>query len=311
MRSFILLGVAAAVVLLTDPAHAADDSPRVVVVQRGVDYGNAPQSDMRVYTGRDDRQITEADYRERWSGGWEGQWAPDGATYSGTYRGTYRPQTAYGYGDGDPYGDNPRYADERDQGRDVYYQQDEDYREAPRYDDRGYDPREMERRCGRGATVGGAVVGGLIGGIAGNRIAGRGSRTEGTIIGAGVGAVAGGAIGSAADRERCDRWRSGYDGERGGRYFEEHRGRAAPAYGQAAYGYPGYGYAYPAYYYAAAPAVTTVIVESGGCGCQQVTETVTTTEYETVYAQPTKRLRRTYATPVKRAPVKTKRVYRK
>lgn len=293
MRSFVLLGVAAIVVLWTDPAHAADDSPRVVVVQRGVDYGVPQQSDVRVYTGRDDRQITEADYRTRWSGGWDGQWAPDGSAYSGTYRGTYRPETAYDHGDG-------RYED-----HDDYYRQDADYREAPRYDERGYDPREMERLCGHGATVGGAVVGGLVGSFAGNRIAGRGNRTEGTIIGAGVGAVAGGAIGSVADRQRCDRWRAEYGGHRGGRDDErrDHRdGRA--------YGYAPYGYAYPAYYTAAAPVVTTVIVESGGCGCQQVTETVTTTEYETAYT-PTKRVHRTYAAPVKRVPVKTKRVYRK
>ncbi len=302
MRSFVLLGIATLVVLWTDPAHAVDDSHRVVVAQRGVDYRDAPQSDTRVYSGHDDRQITEADYRGRWSGGWNGQWAPDGTTYTGTFQGTYRPENAFGY------------EDERNEGHDVAYRDDgdyrADYRDAPRDDERGYDPREMERLCGHGATVGGAVVGGLVGGFAGNRVAGRGSRTEGTIIGAGVGALAGGAIGSAADRQRCDAWRSGYDGRRGARYYEEHDRRMAPAYAQPAYGYPAYGYAYPAYYYAAAPAVTTVIVEGGGCGCQQVTETVTTTEYETAYT-PTKRIRRTYVAPVKRMPIKGKRLYRK
>lgn len=310
MRSFVLLGVAAVVVLWTDPAHAADDSQRVTVVQRDIDYGDAPQRDVRVYTSRDDRQITEADYRERWSGEWTGRWAPGGASYSGTYRGTYRPETAYGYNDEDPYARDPRYYDERDRydERDEYYQRDQRYREQTRYDDRAYDPREMERLCGERATVGGAVVGGLIGGIAGNRIAGRGSRTEGTLIGAGVGALAGGAIGSAADRERCDRWRAGYDGQRGRRDYDRRLRR-----GGQAYGYAPYGYAYPAYYYTPAPTVTTIIIEGGG---QQMTTETVTTEYETVYAQPTKRLHRSYAAPVKtkmikRQPVKTKRVYRK
>src|SRR3546814_2908617 len=63
----------------------------------------------------------------------------------------------------------------------------------------------MERRCGRGGTVGGAVVGGLVGGIAGNRIAGRVDRTAGTLIGAGVGALAGSALGNAADKQKCER----------------------------------------------------------------------------------------------------------
>src|SRR3546814_10434859 len=72
----------------------------------------------------------------------------------------------------------------------------------------------MERRCGRGGTVGGAVVGGLVGGIAGNRIAGRGDRTAGTLIGAGVGALAGSAIGNAADKQKCEQWWS----SRGARY---------------------------------------------------------------------------------------------
>ncbi len=248
MRSVLLLGVAAVVVLWANPVHA-DDSPRVVVVQRGMDYGLAPPVDARVYTSRDDRQITEADYRERWTGGWEGQWAADGTSYNGTFRGTYRPDTAYGYGDVDPYHDG--YADERVAGDDVYYAQVDDYRGVPRYEQSGYDPRKMERLCGHDATVGGAVVGGLVGGVAGNRIAGRGNRTEGTIIGAGVGAVAGAAIGNAADRQRCEAWRAGYP-----------RTRRVMARRSA---YPGYGYAYPAYYYPTAPAVvTTVIIEGGG-----------------------------------------------
>ncbi len=252
MRSLLLLGVAAVVVLWADPVHA-DESPRVVVVQRSVDYGLAPPVDARVYTSRDDRQITEAYYRERWTGGWEGQWAPDGSSYSGTFSGTYRPDTAYGYGDIDPYHD--RYADERIAGDDIYYAQADDYRYSPRYGQSAYDPREMERLCGHDATVGGAVVGGLVGGIAGNRIAGRGNRTEGTIIGAGVGAIAGGAIGNAADRQRCEAWRAEYQGRGGVRRVMPRRS-----------GYPGYGYgyAYPAYYYPAAPAVvTTVIIEDG------------------------------------------------
>lgn len=201
MRSVLLLGVAAVVVLWANPVHA-DDSPRVVVVQRGVDYGLAPPVDARVYTGRDDRQITEADYRERWTGGWEGQWAADGTSYNGTFRGTYRPDTAYGYGDADPY--RYGYADERVAGDDVYYAQVDDYRGAPRYAQSSYDAREMERLCGDDATVGGAV--------------------------------AGAAIGSAVDRQRCEAWRAGYPRTR--RVMA--RGSAYPGYGYAypAYYYP-------------------------------------------------------------------------
>ncbi len=308
MRSLLLLGVAAVVVLWTNPVRA-DDSPRVVVVQRGVDYGQAPPVDARVYTSRDDRQITEADYRERWTGSWEGEWAPDGTSYNGTFRGTYRPDTPYAYDDRDRY--YKPYGDERAAGEDVYYDQNvyrgqaDDYRYSRSYEQSGYDPREMEHLCGHDATVGGAVVGGLIGGVAGNRIAGRGKRTEGTIIGAGVGAVAGSAIGNAADRQRCEAWRANYRG-RGNVWYGERRPTMPRGYG-----YParGYAYAYPAYYYASAPVVTTVIVESG-CGCQQAYETVTT-EYETVYTQPSKQLQRTYAAPKKRVISKGKRVYRK
>jgi hypothetical protein len=247
MRSVVFLGVAAAAVLLPDPVYANENAPRVVIVERGVDYGRAPL-DVRVYTSRDDRQITEADYRERWTGDREGQWAPDSASY----RGRYGPETVYRYDDDDP-NDN---GEERVSGGDVYYAPADDYRYAPRYGQRADGPYEMERLCGRDATVGGAVVAGLIGGVAGNRIAGRGNRTEGTIVGAGVGALAGGAIGSAADRQRCETWRAGYPSRGGTRRVMPRR------YGDPDYAY---GYAYPAYYYPVAPApvVTTVIVEGG------------------------------------------------
>ncbi|NCP11390.1 MAG: glycine zipper 2TM domain-containing protein [Sphingomonadales bacterium] len=166
----------------------------------------------------------------------------------------------------------------------------------------------MERVCGRRDTATGAIIGGLLGGVAGNRIAGRGNRTEGTIIGGVVGAAAGAAVGSAADRERCDRWwesSDGYDHRPSAHGPRHPQGHGYPA------AYPGYGYYYPAYYYPA-PTVTTVIIEGGGCGCQQVTETVTTTEYETVYTAPAKRVRRYAApAPTKRVATKGKRVYRK
>ena len=124
----------------------------------------------------------------------------------------------------------------------------------------------MNRRCGRGDTVGGAVVGGLVGGIAGNRIAGHGNRTEGTIIGGTLGAVAGGAIGSEADRQRCESWWA----SRG-----TYGAGGTTVYQQGGYGY-GYGYGY----YTPGVVVTTVIM-----GAPVITETVETstrTYYETV-----------------------------
>ena len=127
----------------------------------------------------------------------------------------------------------------------------------------------MERRCGRGGTVGGAVVGGLVGGIAGNRIAGRGDRTAGTLTGGGVGALAGSAIGNASDKKKCDEYYSSRGSYQGGGYY--------PGGYSTSYHNGGYGYGY----YTPGVVVTTIITH----GAPIVTETVETstrTYYENV-----------------------------
>lgn len=246
MRRFMLLGMAAGSLLLASQAHAG---------QRALDYGNPDDPDARVYTGYPDRVPSEVEYRRvsgydaegRWTGTWDGTYeTPDGRRYEGRYEGTIE-------GHGADYPPPPAY--------DPYY-----------YD--GHDARygeEMERRCGRGGTVGGAVVGGLVGGIAGNRIAGRGDRTAGTLIGAGVGALAGSAVGNAADRKKCEAWWSSRSAHyQGGGYY--------PGGYTATYQHGGYGYGYG--YYSPGVVVTTII--NGAPIVTETVETSTRTYYENV-----------------------------
>ena len=106
MRTLVLLGLAAVTVVWADPVHANDDSrvyrtaPGERIVIRSADDGQATPQDVRVYVNRDDRALTEAEYRERWDGRWNGEWTPDGRVWNGTYQGSYYP-------------DRPAIADDR------------------------------------------------------------------------------------------------------------------------------------------------------------------------------------------------------
>ena len=267
MRTFVLLGLAAGSLLLAGRAGAemplaaaaslSDSAAYGQNARPSLDYGNPDDPDARVYTGYPDRVPSESDYRRvdgtydaegRWTGTWDGTYeAPDGRRYEGRYEGTVE-----GHGAG--YPPPPVY--------------DSNYRGG------GYDPRyheEMERRCGRGGTVGGAVVGGLVGGIAGNRIAGRGDRTAGTLIGGGVGALAGSAIGDASDKKKCDEWHSSRGAYQGGGYH----GGGYPGDYWSSYQQGGYGYYTPG-------VVVTTTITSGAPIITETVETSTRTYYENV-----------------------------
>jgi hypothetical protein len=221
---------------------------------RPLDYGSQYPGDGRVYTGYDDRQVTESDYR-----GYEEDRGYDDRRYDDRgyddRAGTRYPEPGY----------------DRPVGRvDVV---------RPK---RSYSDAELSRICRRDDGVGGAAIGGVLGGIAGNRIGGRGDRTAGTLIGAGIGAVAGAAIDQAEDRRQCDAYLRRVDAQR----------RApAPGYG-GGYGYPpapqGYPQPYPpqgGYYYppaAAAPQITVINIPGNGGGTTTTTTTTTRTYYETV-----------------------------
>lgn len=259
MRSILLLGIAAGTMM------AAVQAPALARDQGPrLDYGVPASTDARVYTGYPDRVPSEVDYRYV-DNGYNGQ---PGVGYS-------EPPPAY-----DPYYDNRQAAPVRQ-------------RHASDYD------RDMERRCGQGGQIGGAVVGGAVGAIAGNRIAGRGNRTAGTLIGGGVGALAGAAVGNASDRKRCDEWRAnrsryqqGYSqGYQGGYYAPAPvPAPVAPPPPPAYYGAPyggttvyqqgGYG-AVPYGYYSPGVVVTTVITQ-GAPVITETIETTTTTSYENV-----------------------------
>ena len=208
MRIVLLLGVAVGSLLLAGRAGSAELSataapPRATAANIDanphptLDYGTPVSTDVRVYTGYPDRVPSEAEYRRvegydaegRWTGTWTGTYeTPDGRRYDGSYEGTVERRAGTDYAP--PPAAGPVY----------------DGATRSRY---AYDPRyeaEMEQRCGRGGTAGGAVVGGAVGGLAGNRIAGRGNRTAGTLVGGALGAIAGGAIGHASDKQRCDDW---------------------------------------------------------------------------------------------------------
>ena len=250
MRTIVLLGMAAASLLLA--GHARAEQPSLA-------YGNPDDPDARVYTGYPDRVPSEVEYRRvsgydaegRWTGTWDGTYeTSDGRRYEGRYEGTVE-----GHGAG--YPPPPAY--------------------DPRYHG-GYDARydeEMDRRCGRGGTVGGAVAGGLVGGIAGNRIAGHGDRTAGTLIGGGLGALAGSAIGNASDRKKCDE----YWASRGAYYQGGYQqGGYYPGGYSTTYQHGGYGYGYG--YYTPGVVVTTII--NGAPVVTERVETSTRTYYENV-----------------------------
>lgn len=278
MRTILLLGVAAGSLLLAGRATSAEIPVAQVQAAPGssaafghdpqprLDYGAPAAPDARVYTGYPDRVPSEVDYRGgpdatyrgtydaegRWTGTWDGTYeTPDGRRYEGTYEGSvegrpgtgYPPPPAY-----DPYG------------RDGYY--------GAAYDE------DMERRCGRGGTIGGAVVGGVVGGVVGNRVAGRGDRTAGTLIGGGLGALAGSAIGSEADKRRCEQYWARRGVPHGGYY-------PGPGYypgypGTTVYQQGGYGYGW----YTPGVVVTTII--NGPPVVTETVETSTRTYYETV-----------------------------
>ncbi|WP_428630854.1 glycine zipper domain-containing protein [Sphingopyxis sp.] len=263
MRTFVLLGVAAASLLLAGRAGA--EAPMVDAraatslsgiasfnhdTRPSLDYGAPADPDVRVYTGYPDRVPSEVEYRRvsgydaegRWTGTWNGTYeSPDGRRYDGSYEGTVE-----GHGAG--YPPPPHHGNYGD----------------------GYDPRhdaEMERRCGRGGTVAGAVVGGVLGGVVGNRVAGRGDRTAGTLVGTGLGAVAGAAIGDASDKKKCDAWWSSREDYRGGGAY----------HGGSGYQQGGYGYGY----YTPGVVVTTIIT-TGAPVITETVETTTRTIYENV-----------------------------
>jgi len=268
MRALIMIGVAAGSLLLAGRAGAEMPLPAAPTSltssaafghdpRPSLDYGNPDAPDARVYTGYPDRVPGEDDYRRvggtydaegRWTGTWNGTYeGPHGRLYDGRYEGTVE-------GHGAAYPPPPVY--------------DSNYRGG------GYDPRyheEMERRCGRGGTVGGAVVGGLVGGIAGNRIAGRGDRTAGTLIGGGVGALAGSAIGDASDKKKCDEWHSSRGAYQGGGYH----GGGYPGDYWSSYQQGGYGYYTPG-------VVVTTTITSGAPIITETVETSTRTYYENV-----------------------------
>lgn len=275
MRIVLLLGVAVGSLLLAGRAGSAEPVSTTVPVRSTtthigenprpvLDYGAPTSTDVRVYTGYPDRVPSEADYRSvegydaegRWTGRWTGTYeAPDGRRYDGTYEGTVERHAGTDYAP--PPVSGPAY--------------DGAIRSRYGYDSRyyGYDPRydaEMEQRCGRGGTAGGAVVGGAVGGFAGNRIAGRGNRTAGTLIGGALGAVAGAAIGNASDRKRCDDWWAS-------REATYQSGAYQNGYGHA-YGY-GYGY------YTPGVVITTTITHGAPLVTERV-ETSTRTYYENV-----------------------------
>jgi Nickel/cobalt transporter regulator/Glycine zipper 2TM domain len=219
---------------------------------RPLDYGSQYPSDGRVYTGYDDRQVTEGDYR-----GYD-----DDRGYEGTRDARY---------DDRRYEDDRRYDDRR--GRD-------DDRRARTYSD-----AELSRICRRDDGVGGAAIGGVLGGIAGNRIGGRGDRTAGTLIGAGIGAVAGAAIDQAEDKRQCNDYLRRVEAQRrsappapgyGGGYSYP---PAPQSYPQAYYPPQG-GYYYPPA--AAAPQITVINIPGNGGGTTTTTTTTTKTYYETV-----------------------------
>ena len=270
MRTIFILGAAAGSMLMATPAFAGDPRPTL-------DYGMPAAPDTRVYTGYPDRVPGEVDYRGggdyrqvngtydaegRWTGTWDGTYeAPDGRRYDGRYEGTVE-------GAGTSYAPPPY---------DPYYDGD---------DRRGYDDRydvDMERRCGRGGTVGGAVVGGIVGGIAGNRIAGRGDRTAGTLIGGGIGAIAGGAIGNAADRKKCEEWWASRGGYAQGGYYQ---GAPYPGGyyqgGTTVYQQGGYGYYGAPYGYYTPGVVVTTVITNGAPVVTETVETSTRTYYENV-----------------------------
>jgi len=258
MRTILLLGVAAASLLLAGHANSAEPAASAPKL----DYGAPAAPDARVYTGAPDRVPSEVDYREvrgtyeaegRWTGSWNGTYeAPDGRRYDGTYEGTVEGRPGAGYPPPPEYDPNfgGPYAG-------------------------GYDPRDadMARRCGRGGTTTGAVVGGVVGGVIGNRVAGRGDRTAGTLIGGGVGALAGAAIGSEADKKKCDEWWEGRNrNHHGGGYYPGgyYQGGYSQSY---SYG-SGYGY------YTPGVVVTTII--NGAPVVTETVETTTRTYYENV-----------------------------
>lgn len=269
MRALVLLGLATGSLLLASPAGAEMSLAAAPGLSNSaafghdprpsLDYGNPDDPDARVYTGYPDRVPSEADYRQvggtydaegRWTGTWNGTYeAPDGRRYDGRYEGTVE-----GHGTG--YPPPPAYdSDDRGGGYD------------PRYND------EMERRCGRGGTVGGAVVGGLVGGVAGNRIAGRGDRTAGTLIGGGLGALAGSAIGNASDNKKCEEWYSRRGSYQSGAYHGGHHpGGYSTTYQPGDYGY---GYYTPG-------VVVTTIITNGAPIVTETVETSTRTYYENV-----------------------------
>ncbi len=209
MRTVFLLTAAALVGITAQPADAQQrrTERRVVVIQPD----QAPQ-DGEVYSSREDRDITEADYRGRWNGQWTGQWvAPDGRRYEGTYEGAYEGQRDGppvrarhdGHGDGRHGGPGPM--------RGV-----------------DYDDAAMADRCRSQGGAIGAVAGGLAGGLLGRTVAGRGNRTVGAAVGAVAGAAAGAAIERSSERRRCEDWYNDYQRRNSGGYA--HGGYAEGGY---------------------------------------------------------------------------------
>ncbi len=287
MRTVLLLGIAAASLLLAGRASSAETSVPASRSAAGLaggagfgndphpklDYGAPTATDTRVYTGYADRIPSEVEYRQgvtypapppdavfsgsydaqgRWTGTWDGTYeTPDGRRYEGRYEGTVEGRPGVDYPPPPPYAEARRG---------------------------GYDPRheaEMAQRCGHDNAIGGAIAGGLIGGVAGNRIAGRGDRAAGTMIGGGVGAIAGAAVGSEADKEQCETWwtsRTYYGGAYPGGYYQA---------GPHVYQDHGYGHGYGYGWYSPGVVVVTTITNGAPVITERV-ETSTRTYYENV-----------------------------